>query len=235
MQFCSPVKTRRAVNGSIEKRKMPVLMSVKKTTNKSVDLAKRRRKISLQVVTRFQISPDHLGFLIEEQKTAELATIKNSVCLSHYYESLLSLFLISYNSAQIITSNLFECRKQTTGLSGLKFVGILFSLYERNLNEKNIERLKIMAKNILKMGKTQKLFEEKVQFVCRKIAMNFNMRKRIEMAFLNHRLESFWHKLIERLKFSEEVEMLEDMYELAPEKLAYWDFTFFVNQYLVQE
>lgn len=65
--------------------------------------------------------------------------------------------------------------------------------------------------------------------------MNFNMRKRIEMAFLNHRLESFWHKLIERLKFSEEVEMLEDMYELAPEKLAYWDFTFFVNQYLVQE
>ena len=55
------------------------------------------------------------------------------------------------------------------------------------------------------------------------------------MAFLNVKLESFWNDLLKKVKYTDQIEMLEDLYELAPEKLAYWDFTFFVNQYLVQE
>ena len=55
------------------------------------------------------------------------------------------------------------------------------------------------------------------------------------MAFLNVKLDNFWKDLLKKIKYTDQVEMLEDLYELAPEKLAYWDFTFFVNQYLVQE
>ena len=66
--------------------------------------------------------------------------------------------MIAYNSAQIITSNMFETKKLSTGLSGIKFVGVLFSLYEHSCNEKNVLKLRIMAKNILKMGKTMKLY-----------------------------------------------------------------------------
>lgn len=70
-----------------------------------------------------------MGFLIEEQKTSDLAVIRSSVSLNYYYEALMSLFSLIYSSSQIITSNIFEQKKQSTGLSGLKFVGILFSIY----------------------------------------------------------------------------------------------------------
>ena len=87
--------------------------------------------------------------------------------------------MISFHSAQIITSNMFEAKTLSTGLSGLKFIGIIFSLYEKTINDDRQQKLRTMAKNILKIGKTQKLFEEKIEFVCRKVTLNFNMQKRI--------------------------------------------------------
>lgn len=76
--------------------------------------------------TNFKISPSHLNFLIEEQRQNDLKQIKASIGLHHYYETMMSLFMIIYSSSQIITSNIFDCKKQTTGLAGLKFIGILF-------------------------------------------------------------------------------------------------------------
>lgn len=61
------------------------------------------------------------------------------------------------------------------------------------------------------------------------------MQKRIELAFLNKKLQSYWTLVINHFKFKEEVEMLDDMYELAPEKMAYWDFQRFVNEYLCND
>ena len=63
---------------------------------------------------------------MEEQRQNDLKQIKSSVALHHYYETMMSLFMIIYSSSQIITSNIFDCKKQTTGLAGLKFIGILF-------------------------------------------------------------------------------------------------------------
>lgn len=42
----------------------------------------------------------------------------------------MSLFGLIYSSSQIITANVFDSKKKSTGLSGVKFVGIIFSLYE---------------------------------------------------------------------------------------------------------
>jgi len=41
----------------------------------------------------------------------------------------LSLFSAIYSASQIITSNLLEIKKQTLGLSGVKFIGIVFKIY----------------------------------------------------------------------------------------------------------
>jgi hypothetical protein len=38
--------------------------SSKKEKNKSVEQTKRKRKISIEVMTKFKISSDHMGFLI---------------------------------------------------------------------------------------------------------------------------------------------------------------------------
>jgi hypothetical protein len=61
------------------------------------------------------------------------------------------------------------------------------------------------------------------------------MQPRIELAFVSQKLTFFWEKMINRFRFQEEREMLESMYEIAPQRLAYWDFHCFVNQYLVDE
>lgn len=42
------------------------------------------------------------------------------------------------------------------------------------------------------------------------------MRKRIEMAFLNTKLDSFWGSLINRFQLNEQIEVLDDLYETAP-------------------
>lgn len=120
-----------------------------------------------------------MNLLIEEQRINDLKIIKGSIPIHHYYESLMSLFMIIYSSSQIITSNIFDCKKQTTGLSGLKFIGILFELYETHWNANQLIKLRVMARNVMKMGPTPKIFEEKVEFICRKIALNHNMQKRI--------------------------------------------------------
>lgn len=70
-----------------------------------------------------------MGFLIEEQKASDLMVIRSSVALNHYYDALMSLFAVIYSTSQIITSNVFDSKKQTTGLSGVKFVGVLFRIY----------------------------------------------------------------------------------------------------------
>ena len=149
-------------NPSIQRSKQKEDLSpnkmTKKQKNKSVEYPKKR-KASVEVKTKFQISPNHMGFLMEEQKSGDLAVIRASIPLSHYYQSLLSLFAVIYSSSQIITSNLFEQRKQTTGLSGLRFIGILFSLYEFAWNQTNLSKLRVMAKNVMKMGSTTRIFE----------------------------------------------------------------------------
>jgi len=99
-----------------------------------------------------------MGFLIEEQKNADLIIIRSSIALNHYYEALMSLFAVIYSSSQIITSNIFDCKKQTTGLSGLRFVGVIFSMYELVWNESQLLKLKTMAKNVIKMGSTTRNF-----------------------------------------------------------------------------
>lgn len=70
----------------------------------------------------------------------------------------MSLFGVIYSSSQIIVANMFEEKKMSTGLSGLKFVGVLFSLYEFVWNEVNIAKLRTMAKNVIKMGSTTSTF-----------------------------------------------------------------------------
>lgn len=55
------------------------------------------------------------------------------------------------------------------------------------------------------------------------------------MAFLNTKLDTFWSSLINRFKFNEQIEVLDDLYETAPERMAYWDFTDFVNNYLAND
>lgn len=55
------------------------------------------------------------------------------------------------------------------------------------------------------------------------------------MAFLNTKLDSFWKMILNRFKLTDQVQILEEMYETAPEKLAYWDFSYFVNDYLAEE
>lgn len=70
----------------------------------------------------------------------------------------MSLFAVTYSSSQIITSNLFENQKMSTGLSGLKFVGVLFSIYEHVWNEAQHMKLRVMAKNVMKMGSTARIF-----------------------------------------------------------------------------
>lgn len=55
------------------------------------------------------------------------------------------------------------------------------------------------------------------------------------MAFLNTKLDIFWKMILNRFKLTDQVQILEEMYETAPEKLAYWDFSYFVNDYLAEE
>lgn len=55
------------------------------------------------------------------------------------------------------------------------------------------------------------------------------------MAFLNIQLDNFWNRLVSAFKFTDQIEMLEEMYETAPQKMAYWDFSFFVNGFLAEE
>lgn len=55
------------------------------------------------------------------------------------------------------------------------------------------------------------------------------------MAFLNTQLDSFWSSLVSLFKFTDQIEMLDEMYETAPQKMAYWDFSFFVNKFLSEE
>lgn len=69
-----------------------------------------------------------------------------------------------------------------------------------------------MAKNVMRMAPTAKLFSDKIEFVCRKITLNFNMQSRIELAFVSQKLTSFWEKMINRFRFQEEREILESMY-----------------------
>ena len=53
---------------------------------------------------------------------------------------------------------MFDCKKQTTGLTGLKFIGLLFDLYEQHWNSKQLIKLRVMARNVMKMGMTPKIF-----------------------------------------------------------------------------
>jgi hypothetical protein len=82
------------------------------------------------------------------------------------------------------------------------------------------------------MGTTTQEFSRKIEFACRKITLNYNMKKRIEMAFLNKRLTTFWELLINKFKLNEQITLLDDLYENAPQKMAYWDFNHFVNNFL---
>lgn len=88
--------------------------------------------------------------------------IRSSVALNYYYETLMSLFSVIYSSAQIITANIFQSKQQSTGLSGIKFVGVLFSMYEYVWNEAYLAKLKIMAKNVMRLGGTLRIFEQRL-------------------------------------------------------------------------
>lgn len=66
-------------------------------------------------------------------------------------------------------------------------------------------KLKMIAKSIMKMGSTPSIFERKIEFVARKIALNHNMKKRIEMAFLNPKLNRFWTFISDQIKLKEDV------------------------------
>ena len=74
----------------------------------------------------------------------------------------MSLFMLMFSSSQIIASNVFECKKQETGLAGIKFIGFLLGIFEKVWHKKNLRKLKLMAKNMIEMGPTPKIFEEKV-------------------------------------------------------------------------
>jgi hypothetical protein len=70
----------------------------------------------------------------------------------------MSLFAVIYNCSQIIISNLFQQKKASTGLSGLKYIGPIFRLYEYIWNRSKHAKLKKLAKNVIKMGSTLQIY-----------------------------------------------------------------------------
>jgi hypothetical protein len=99
--------------------------------------------------------------------------------LKLYYEALNRLFSIVYTASQIIVSNIFDIHKATTSLAGPGILGVFIAVAEHTLHEQKMLKLKIMAINIIKMASTLSQFERKIEFVCRKITLNMNIRKQV--------------------------------------------------------
>ena len=164
-----------------------------------------------------------------------MKTIRQSSALNMYYESVIRLFMIVYSSSQIIISNIFDCRKSTTGLSGHGILGMRVAVAENIWNQQKMIKLKILAKNVVRMSPTSTCFQRKVEFIARKVTLNHNLKNKIEMSFLSKQVESFWQKLLKRITVSSQVEFLEEMFEFPAEKLAYWHFMSFLNTHLCEE
>jgi hypothetical protein len=60
--------------------------------------------------------------------------------------------MIVYTSSQVIVSNMFQQRRQGFGQWGTDFIGILLQFYEGIRNYQQQERVKRMAKNILRIA-----------------------------------------------------------------------------------
>lgn len=97
-----------------------------------------------------------------------MVIIKKNIALLKYYNCLITLFMVTYTSCQVLISNFFQIRKKNCLLPsfpdqfGLNFVGLLIKVYETAQNYRFETKLRILAKNLIKISPTASDFEKKV-------------------------------------------------------------------------
>ena len=92
------------------------------------------------------------------------------------------LFMMLYTSSQILMSNMFETQNKSYPQFGVKFIDSLLKMYEGYKKKQNTEKLKRLAINVMRMAPTQNDFEKRAEFISRKVTLNYEKKKEIEMA-----------------------------------------------------
>ena len=111
--------------------------------------------------------------------------MKKSVALLKYYNCLLMLFMMMYTSSQIIASNLFQTKGKSYPQIGVQFIDSLLKLYQSVKKGEADRKLHKLATNVMKMSPTASDFERKAEFISRKVTLNHDKRREIELAGLS--------------------------------------------------
>lgn len=148
--------------------------------------------------------------------------IKRNVSLLKYYNCLLTLFMVTYASCQALASNFFQIQRRGSPIQesssqlGTSLIGLLLKVYEAAKNQQYESKLRRLARNILKVSPTASDFERKADFVSRKVVLNSEKTKEVELSFISPTLDSFWRRLMNMVVISTQVEFIEEMFELPP-------------------